>query len=207
MARVRQHRHTSCSSNRQLNFGKARLPGLVYRQAHEFNPELNMLRTGLAVYLMLAATLGPWLCCCTVRRLLPTTALSRTADCSAEHKTSGGHRCCEDHAQGNIKEAFSNEDRAALPSEPLLASEDIELPGRCSCQKTAGMLSSQASLGKLSEHDTLRSPMSASIGEELLTSSTLLKSHPLPVTALADASPLPFRSAKDYLHLLHILRC
>jgi hypothetical protein len=153
-----------------------------------------MVRIGLSLYLMLAAAAGPWLCCCTTERLAARFAFPT--------KQSSHNGCCGDHqtAKGSQKhrtpeQSPSDEDQPGCPS--------------CPCQEEGARLAVLASLDSsevAKEFQSRHIPQGLVGLVPLVPTAHCLSADGDPETS-GEAVRLPFLSAQDILHALHILRC
>jgi hypothetical protein len=147
-----------------------------------------MLRIGMAVYLMLATTAGPWLCCCTANSLAAVVAASLPKRTAAESAPAAVCCCC--HHQ------------EARPEKPA---DHAPAPRRsCPCNENRLPFAVAAAAGWPSTAQP-----EANL-QPLCLSHDLLK----PRGSLADAldngrdGPVtPFRDGRAILCALHILRC
>lgn len=153
-----------------------------------------MVRIGLSLYLMLAAAVGPWLCCCTTQRLLAPLFAPST-------KQASHAGCCEDH-----QTAKSSQKHRASEHRP----GDQDPPDRpsCPCQEEG---SRQVTLADPASEAAkqFQSRYSAQGAFELLAvapTALCLSAEGAPQTS-GEGVRLPFLSTEDILHALHILRC
>jgi hypothetical protein len=155
-----------------------------------------MIRWVLCTYLGLVMLAGPALCCCTTRSL--TARLMEGSGSTETPQAEGGRSCC--HCQVT---APRHQEQRRGPGKP-------ECPARPSCPcKEQG-----------SHATPLRAGDSGASLPWLIKHSLQGPAFPLPMPAPAaalspwcgpgaagEATVLPFLTAQDLLHTLHILRC
>jgi hypothetical protein len=154
-----------------------------------------MIRVGVSIYLMLTTLAGPWLCCCTTTRLLAPTTPAPLAE--RHLPTSPAHKSCCCRHQTTAPDSESGTSAPPAPSSP----------GRpCPCQQRQSNLASLPTSGAQLAQDLL----SAHASQPLPVTAAALPSAGLPgadLCTLGTAHDLPFLTAQDVLHTLHILRC
>ena len=147
-----------------------------------------MARVVLALYLMFAGAAGPWLCSCTVYRLL-----GRLSDSNRSQMT--GSRCCNHRATGGVRHVPGNEQhpRTPTPHDP------------CPCQD--GVPDSVAILGANSQAASARLvALSPEFSPGVFDTTDLLTWHPPAVNGAAAFAP-PVQNPRDILSILQTLRC
>jgi hypothetical protein len=155
-----------------------------------------MVRVGVCIYLMLTTLAGPGLCCCTVMRSAREVAPALRAE--RRPPASPSHRGCCCHRD------------TATPNEPL-PDRGVPKPGSpgrpCPCRQGQSnpvplpTPSSQLAPESLAAHASQPLPGPA----PALPAAGLLSGEGL--CTLGTAHDLPFLTAQDVLHTLHILRC
>lgn len=140
-----------------------------------------MLRIGLAIYLMVVTTTGPWLCCCAaadLARWMPTSSKTPVPTCC----------CCQ-----------STEPDELDPPVPAKQS-----PNHCPCRQhrveqlaLPAKVSNPADLLNLHDLATVSVllPSVFSVSPDLLASAP--EGHPIS----------PFLDPQSLLHVFHLLRC
>ncbi len=150
-----------------------------------------MVRLGLALYLTLAATAGPWLCCCTSTRL---AAFLTAPHCPAAVKSTP-HRsaCCAKRSRG----------QPAVTPAPGQPSAPV--PPVCPCQERRSQtaaLTLSAGDGTAHSEATIKAP-----GNTLIIPAMSGLSLHDPLFLARDTSPPSFLSARLLLRTHHLLRC
>jgi hypothetical protein len=144
-----------------------------------------MARVGLALYLMLATTAGPWVCCCAAAQV---GAMLKPAGWAPATPVEAP--CC---CHGKPAEA-------PKPADPRPA------PARsCSCQQErqpAVIIASDLDCTAQSD----RMPVPFDTADDGLSGSALA-GLPVPSQTLLDWAGLPHSGGRDTLRALHILRC
>jgi len=151
-----------------------------------------MIRLAVALYLMVVTAAGPWLCCCTFTRLA-----SRAVPEPSSHKSPPPPQPCSCCQHPHQQE--SPDPAEQTPHRPL--SPD------CPCKQGA---TCEAQALPQAPRESLDNPLRASGWTDWQSvfqqPSVFALPAPWPVP-VGDRSVVPFLSADDLLHLLHILRC
>jgi hypothetical protein len=152
----------------------------------------DMVRVGLALYLMLATAAGPWLCCCTADSLFVLCAGTRP-------ESAGAHCSCGHHGG----------DRAHPTTKPRGTADDpSQVPrGPCPCKQSRP----EPSVFLPPEHSSGAQPgrfletlPSTEAGSFFLSASSLT----LPAGGHSTESIIgSWHDPRDILRALHILRC
>jgi hypothetical protein len=161
-------------------------------EGEEFWPVLQacfvMARISLALYLVLSTAVGPALCCCVPGDLLAlrTSAKQSSASC---------HRCCgHDGAKHSHLPMTSPAPRGPIPAP--------EKDCLCKAGQPQPVVLTPSAKAPTSEEIRSLVPQSAALSLSLVG----------PTTVIAGQAPTgsifcPFRTSRDILRALHILRC
>ena len=154
-----------------------------------------MVRIALSLYLMASAAAGPWLCCCTVQRVVALF----TPPAKNAPSDSGG--CCARKQPGSDHQKNDT---------PAHRSGDREQPGHpsCPCQDEGSHPVSVASLDSESVQQ-LQLRYSSEVSLLFLSVTPMLPGLTAARAGQAcrDGVTMPFLSAQDILYTLHMLRC
>jgi hypothetical protein len=153
-----------------------------------------MMRVALSIYLMFATLAGPWLCCCSITRMVHLLASLCPQEAQPPTET-----CCHS--------------KASLPAVPDTEHQRSDEPGRpgdeepCPCQHKG----SPAAL-TLPTNQTTCQDLLLARADELVPSVAIPIVHVTTATSDPNSGPpgcldAPFVSARDLLHSLHVLRC
>ena len=153
----------------------------------------------LTSYLLMLTTLtGPWVCCCTGERLVK--AAHRIADwCGASKLERPVPTCCGNHHSSTGK---------SKDSQPPLSKLPVPGQDKCPCKTNAPDWNSERGSDSLSFQEGLRFQKQFPIADALLRpddiSSLLIAGRS---DGNAGARDCPYRTSRELLSTLQILRC